>query len=214
MQTFSLERLDTATGRMLLVTDDQRRLRALDWQDHEERMQRLLERHYGADAVHLSDASTTSQAARALEAYFAGDFGAIANVPTATNGTPFQRRVWAALRLIPVGETLSYGALAARIGQPRAARAVGLANGCNPIAIVVPCHRVIGANTTLTGYGGGVDRKRWLLAHESRELRFAAALSEPVCPTATVGARLPNGNGLTSGPPRPACTPRGLRPLP
>ena len=83
-----------------------------------------------------------------------------------TAGTPFQLEVWAALRTIPAGSTQSYGGLAAQIGRPNAMRAVGLANGSNPIAIVVPCHRVIGADATLTGYGGGIDRKRWLLAHE------------------------------------------------
>ncbi len=106
------------------------------------------------------------EAARALADYFAGDLDAIADLPTAANGTAFQLSVWAALRQIPVGETVSYGALAARIGRPKAVRAVGLANGANPIAIVVPCHRVIGADASLTGYGGGLHRKRWLLAHE------------------------------------------------
>jgi methylated-DNA-[protein]-cysteine S-methyltransferase len=81
-------------------------------------------------------------------------------------GTDFQRAVWKALCTVPCGQTLSYGALARRIGRPKAVRAVGLANGANPIGIVVPCHRVIGADGTLTGYGGGLDRKRWLLAHE------------------------------------------------
>jgi methylated-DNA-[protein]-cysteine S-methyltransferase len=168
MQTFSLERVDTATGRMLLVTDDHGRLRALDWEDHEPRMHLLFRRSYGVDAVRLREAETASKAARALEAYFDGELDAIARLPTAAEGTAFQRSVWAALRRIPVGQTVSYGALAARIGRPRAARAVGLANGSNPIAIVVPCHRVIGANASLTGYGGGLARKRWLLAHESR----------------------------------------------
>src|SRR5262249_23027417 len=84
----------------------------------------------------------------------------------ATRGTIFQREVWAALRRIPVGATLSYGALARELGRPRAIRAVGLANGANPIGIVVPCHRVIGSNASLTGYGGGIERKRWLLEHE------------------------------------------------
>ena len=82
--------------------------------------------------------------------------------------TASQQRVWRALCDIAYGETISYGELARRIGQPAAARAVGLANGQNPIAIVVPCHRVIGANGSLTGYGGGLERKRWLLAHESK----------------------------------------------
>jgi methylated-DNA-[protein]-cysteine S-methyltransferase len=87
-------------------------------------------------------------------------------LPVATNGTDFQCVVWGALRQLAPGETISYGRLAARIGRPTAMRAVGLAIGANPIAVVVPCHRVIGANGTLTGYGGGLERKRWLLAHE------------------------------------------------
>ncbi len=164
-QTFILERLETPTGTMRLVTDEQRRLRALDWQDCESRMQELVHRYYGAD-TQLREARHRSEAARALSDYFAGDLDAIADLPTAANGTAFQLSVWAALRQIPVGQTLSYGALAARIGRPKAKRAVGLANGANPIAIVVPCHRVIGADASLTGYGGGLHRKRWLLAHE------------------------------------------------
>ncbi len=100
-----------------------------------------------------------------LEAYFAGsrqDF----DVPLALAGTAFQQEVWAGLLEIPYGETVSYGELARRVGRPGASRAVGLANGRNPVAIIVPCHRVIGANGTLTGYGGGLDRKTWLLDHE------------------------------------------------
>jgi methylated-DNA-[protein]-cysteine S-methyltransferase len=165
MQTFFLEHLETPTGAMRLVSDEERRLRALDWEDHESRMQELIRRYYGAD-TQLRDARRRSEAARALAAYFDGDLDAIGCLPTAANGTAFQLSVWAALREIPVGQTISYGALAARIGRPKAVRAVGLANGANPIAIVVPCHRVIGADASLTGYGGGLDRKRWLLAHE------------------------------------------------
>jgi methylated-DNA-[protein]-cysteine S-methyltransferase len=172
IQTFSLERIDTPTGRMLIVSDDQSHLRALDWEDHEERMQRLMLRHYGENGVRMNEVSPASSSVRALQAYFAGDLNAIAGLPSATNGTPFQRAVWDALRRIPVGETVGYAALAAQLGQPRAARAVGLANGSNPIAIVVPCHRVIGANGSMTGYGGGIERKRWLLAHENRNLRL------------------------------------------
>jgi methylated-DNA-[protein]-cysteine S-methyltransferase len=103
-----------------------------------------------------------------VRAYFSGELDALGGCPVDGGGTPFQRRVWAALREIGPGETLSYSALAARIGMPKATRAVGLANGRNPIAIVVPCHRVIGADGGLTGYGGGIERKRWLLAHERR----------------------------------------------
>jgi methylated-DNA-[protein]-cysteine S-methyltransferase len=167
-QTFSLERLATPAGGMMIVTDDDQSLRAVDWDDHEPRMERLLRRHYGTIAVRSRDGSCPSQARRSLQAYFEGDLDAIADLPTATNGTLFQRLVWDALRRIPVGRTISYGALAAQIGRPTATRAVGLANGANPISIVVPCHRVIGADASLTGYGGGLDRKRWLLAHESR----------------------------------------------
>ena len=107
---------------------------------------------------------------RALDAYFAGDLGAIDNISVATGGTPFQRTVWAALHRIPAGMTTSYGALAVTIGRPSAMRAVGLAVGSNPVAVIVPCHRVIGADHSLTGYGGGLARKRWLLAHEGLEL--------------------------------------------
>jgi methylated-DNA-[protein]-cysteine S-methyltransferase len=107
-----------------------------------------------------------AEAARQLDAYFAGrltDF----DVPLQLDGTPFQQRVWSALCDIPYGVTLSYGGLAERIGSPAASRAVGLANGKNPVSIIVPCHRVVGASGSLTGYGGGLDRKRSLLAFEA-----------------------------------------------
>jgi methylated-DNA-[protein]-cysteine S-methyltransferase len=168
-RTFLVEAIETPTGRMRVVTDDQKRLRAVDWDDCEMRMHDLLRRYYGADARTLRDVPRRSRAARALIAYFAGELDAIADVATETNGTPFQDSVWSALRRIRAGRTMSYGALAAAIGKPMAVRAVGLANGANPIAIVVPCHRVIGANASLTGYGGGLHRKRWLLAHERGE---------------------------------------------
>ena len=113
------------------------------------------------------DDAALGQARVQLQAYFAGELRDF-ELPLAARGTPFQQRVWRALCDIPYGETISYGELARRIGQPAASRAVGLANGQNPLSIVVPCHRVIGANGSLTGYGGGLDRKRWLLAHESR----------------------------------------------
>jgi len=116
------------------------------------------------------DEKTVRQARTAthtiLRRYFDGEVAAIDAVPVELNGTPFQRRVWTALRSIPAGSTLSYGDLARRVGAETAIRAVGAANGANPVALVVPCHRVIGANGTLVGYGGGLPRKRWLLAHE------------------------------------------------
>ena len=101
-----------------------------------------------------------------LDRYFAGDVHAIDTISVELNGTAFQKEVWTALRRIPPGTTISYSTLARRIGHSSAVRAVGTANGANPVAIVVPCHRVIGADGTLTGYGGGLDRKRWLLSHE------------------------------------------------
>jgi methylated-DNA-[protein]-cysteine S-methyltransferase len=168
-QTFHLERLPTVTGDMLIVTDDQDRLRAVDWADYEARMTRLLRLHYGEDVI-LAEGRAPSSARYALEAYLAGDLAAIDTLPTETAGTPFQRAVWADLRAIPVGETLTYAALAARIGKPAAVRAVGAANGANPVGVVVPCHRVIGADGSLTGYGGGLQRKRWLLAHEGMRI--------------------------------------------
>jgi methylated-DNA-[protein]-cysteine S-methyltransferase len=100
--------------------------------------------------------------------YFAGDLTAIEKLRVETGGTHFQHEVWRALRDIACGTTISYAQLAERIGRPNAVRAVGLANGSNPVGIVVPCHRVIGANGSLTGYGGGIERKRWLLEHESK----------------------------------------------
>ena len=158
--------LDTPIGELTIIADRQGNLRTLEWTEHDERMHRALRLHYGADGFVLETASDPSGLTSALRAYFAGDLAAIDRLPTATGGTPFQRLVWRALRDIPCGMTLSYSALARRIGRAQAVRAVGLANGANPISIVVPCHRVIGANGTLTGYGGGIERKRWLLAHE------------------------------------------------
>ncbi len=118
------------------------------------------------------DDSAFPDVAEQLEAYFTGDLHTF-NLSLETGGTPFQRRVWDALRTIPYGATTSYGALAARLGDPRAVRAVGLANGRNPISIIIPCHRVIGADGSLTGYGGGLHRKQWLLAHERGEVALA-----------------------------------------
>lgn len=174
-QTFLLERVSTPLGQMLIVADDQDRLRALDWDDHEDRMHQLIKRQYRGDAVSLRESTTPSAARLAMQRYFDGDVAVIDALIVATGGTEFQRRVWAALRAIPHGETITYGTLAARIGNPLAVRAVGLANGSNPVGVVVPCHRVIGANRSLTGYGGGLERKRWLLEHERkwRESRHA-----------------------------------------
>lgn len=160
----TLDRIATPVGEVLLVTDAEGAVRALDFADYEDRMMRLLRRH-SPEAV-LESGRAPGPVRAAVEAYFGGDVHALDRVKTATGGTDFQRTVWAALRAIPAGETRSYGQLAAAIGKPKAVRAAGLANGQNPIAVIVPCHRVIGANGTLTGYAGGLERKRWLLAHE------------------------------------------------
>jgi O-6-methylguanine DNA methyltransferase len=159
--------LESPLGVVYVVTDGIH-LRAVDFAGYEDRLQRLLARHYGNYALHA--AREPGEAVSRLEEYFAGDLQAIDDIDVATNGTPFQRQVWAALRTIPAGTTVSYGTIAAQIGRPTACRAVGLANGSNPIGIVVPCHRVVGANQGLTGYGGGIERKQWLLEHEGAAL--------------------------------------------
>lgn len=164
MNPFFVETFPTPTGTMLLVTDEDETVRSLDWEDHTPRLHHLLRLHYGA--VQLEPKAGPSPVRRAIEAYYEGDLTAIDALPVRTEGTPFQREVWSALRTIPTGETTTYGSLAIRLGRPKAMRAVGMANGSNPISIIVPCHRVIGADSTLTGYGGGIERKRWLLRHE------------------------------------------------
>ena len=164
----TLSRYAAPVGELSLVTDADGALRALDFADFDERMRRLLARHYGA--FELVPGATPTPLAAALDAYFGGDLTALNRITVATGGSAFQRSVWAALRTIPAGVTTSYGAIAAQLGNPGASRAVGLANGANPVGIVVPCHRVIGASGALTGYAGGVERKRWLLAHEGAML--------------------------------------------
>ena len=162
------EALPSPVGIIVVLTDDEGRLRAVDFEDYTSRMTRLLDRHYGDGGWIIAGAPPApSRGCTALAAYLAGDMGALDNLQITTGGTAFQEEVWAALRQTSVGETESYKALATRIGRPAAMRAVGLANGANPVAIVTPCHRVIGADGSLTGYGGGLERKRWLLDHEA-----------------------------------------------
>jgi methylated-DNA-[protein]-cysteine S-methyltransferase len=171
-ETFQLDRFETPIGTALLVTGPEGALRALDWQDYAPRMRQLLRLQYGA--VVLQDAPAPQPIRHALAGYFAGDVDRLRSIPCLFAGTPFQRKVWTALQAIPAGSTLSYGALAKKLDAPRAVRAVGHANGSNPISIVIPCHRVIGAAGSLTGYGGGLDRKRWLLQHEGAVLKGTA----------------------------------------
>ena len=171
-----IDRLETTIGTLLLILDREEQLHALDFHDYEPRMRRLLRLHYGAegDDFVMEDRAAPPEIRRAINDYFSGDLLAINAVSVATGGTAFQRDVWAALRTIQVGTTLSYGALARQLGRAKSVRAVGLANGANPIAIVVPCHRVIGTDGSLTGYGGGISRKRWLLIHEGVALEKSA----------------------------------------
>jgi methylated-DNA-[protein]-cysteine S-methyltransferase len=169
------DRFDTPIGEMLIVADHDGNLVATDWSEHKERLRRQLRRHYGENGSRLEPARNPNGLTDAIRSYFAGELEAIDVLPVQAAGTPFQREVWRALRQIPCGTTISYGELAARIGRPRAVRAVGLANGSNPVGVIVPCHRVIGVDGSLTGYGGGIERKRWLLEHErTRASRRAA----------------------------------------
>lgn len=168
MPTFLCDRLSTPVGELLIVTDDEHRLHAIDWCDHETRLMKLLTAHY--HTISLRHTNEIKMITGKLADYFDGDLTGIDTLSVMAAGTEFQRKVWRELRHIPYGQTLTYAELAQRIQQPTAARAVGMANSKNPVSIVVPCHRVIGANGTLTGYAGGVERKRWLLQHEGLAL--------------------------------------------
>ena len=168
-----LDRLATPIGEALVVTDETGVLRAFDWTDREASMSRLLRLHYGAMLPEPGPAP--AETIRLLRRYFEGDIGCLAGIAWRTGGTAFQRAVWRGLCTITPGETLSYAGLAARLGCPKAVRAVGTANGSNPISVVVPCHRVIGTDGSLTGYGGGLPRKLWLLKHEGAAVPDVAA---------------------------------------
>ena len=163
-EQLTLDRLATPIGEALLATDEGGRLRALFFADFEARMRRTIRRLYGS--LEPLPGRAPAEMRGRLEAYFSGELSALSAIEWRLGGTAFQRKTWIALAEIPAGETRSYGEQAARIGHPTAVRAVGLANGANPISLVLPCHRVIGANGSLTGYGGGLERKRWLLEHE------------------------------------------------
>lgn len=164
MLALSLSRSASPLGPILSLVDADGALVALEFADLEDRMARLLARQWGR--TDIREAAAPAALSAALAAYWARDFSPLAAYPARHGGTDFQRAAWAALRAIPAGETRSYGAQAASIGKPAAGRAIGLANGANPIGIATPCHRVIGAGGALTGYGGGVERKAWLLRHE------------------------------------------------
>jgi len=162
---------ESPVGRLTLAVRGGR-LCALDFAENWPRRRAALERRFGR--VELRAAADPAGLVTRLARYFAGDMQALAAIAVDPGGTPFQRRVWDALRRIPPGRTASYGELARDVGAAGAARAVGAANRTNPVAIVIPCHRVIGADGRLTGYAGGLGRKRWLLDHESGQVAAAA----------------------------------------
>jgi len=155
--------VDSPIGPLTLVMDA-RTACALEFTDVEDRLIAQLARRFGRFV--LRRRRDPLGVREKLEAYFAGDLRAIDAIAVNPGGTPFQQAVWRALRKIPPGKTSSYGRLAARLGRPAAPRAVGRANALNPVAIVIPCHRLIGSDAGLTGYAGGVERKGWLLRHE------------------------------------------------
>ncbi|MBI3403724.1 MAG: methylated-DNA--[protein]-cysteine S-methyltransferase [Acidobacteria bacterium] len=155
---------------MLALSSDSG-LCALEFTGPRKRLPRLdarLRRWFPPHDVVDEDTPVIRKTRAWLRAYFDGESADISGIPLDMRGAPFELRVWDALRAIPPGETTSYGAIAKAVGSPDAARAVGAANGANPIAIIVPCHRVIGASGSLTGYGGGLDKKTWLIEHERR----------------------------------------------
>ncbi|MGA8629509.1 MAG: methylated-DNA--[protein]-cysteine S-methyltransferase [Terracidiphilus sp.] len=167
-QRLTLDRLDTPIGELQIIADLEGNLRVVHWTDHEEGLHCWLKAHFGREGYSLENVAVRSDLTDAVARYFAGELNAIDELPVKTEGTAFQQEVWRELRRIPCGSTISYGQLAKKIGRPAAVRAVGLANGSNPIGVVVPCHRVIGADGSLTGYGGGMERKAWLLRHGKR----------------------------------------------
>jgi methylated-DNA-[protein]-cysteine S-methyltransferase len=158
-----IDKINSAIGTILIVTDGEN-LCAVDFADDELRMIKLIKRRY----PHFSfrDVKNPQGFSHRIQAYFQGDHHSLDDIPVSTGGTDFQQQVWLTLRTIPWGKTISYGDLAAKIGKPTAYRAIGLINSLNPLVIVLPCHRVIGTNAKLTGYAGGLERKRWLLHHE------------------------------------------------
>lgn len=165
--------LDSPIGPLIVVADGNGALTEIEFgRTHPDRFFERMER---AGAALERGAARTDAAARQLDEYFAGRRRAF-DLTLAPDGTPFQLRVWEELRRIPYGTTTTYGTIAKSLGKPNASRAVGLANGANPIPIIVPCHRVIGSGGALTGFGGGIDIKAALLALESGQLTWLELL--------------------------------------
>ncbi len=162
----SIGQMMTPLGDFILVWDAEGEVVASDYGDHQARLHQLLQRRLGQ--CKLAVAEVPPVLATAIDAYFAGDLAALNRMPVRLNGTAFQNRAWAALRQIPPGARASYAEQAALLGNPKAARAIGSANRNNPCNLVIPCHRLVGSDGALTGYAGGLERKRWLLNHEHR----------------------------------------------
>lgn len=175
-ERFFIDTMKTPLGTEIIIAGEDGALRMHFWEDEGETWRKVLHRRHGD--VELVPRRDPFGHVSALARYFAGEITALDALPVVFTGTSFQLKVWSALRTIAAGTTLSYGALAKRIGEPKAVRAVGLANGSNPIGVVVPCHRVIGSDGSLTGYGGGLPRKRWLLEHERRHSAFQLEMCE------------------------------------
>ncbi len=171
-----LGKLASPLGEMLLMTDASERVRALDFGDRPARLQRTLHELYGT--FELIEAPAPPPIAAALSRYFDGDLTALEVIPVAACGSDLQRQVWRALREIPAGRTTSYGELARTLGfqDPRAAIDIGAANGANPVALIVPCHRVIASSGDLKGYAWGQHRKRWLLEHEGAIVKSTGSM--------------------------------------
>ena len=165
--------MDSPCGPLLLVVDETSAVVRIEFGNGRESQRKTVQRMQAAGIEVVEDASRTAGLRRQLEEYFAGERQEF-DLELAPEGTPFERSVWEELKKIPFGETRSYGEVAQAIGRPGSARAVGRANGANPIPIVVPCHRVIGANGSLTGFGGGLEAKERLLELEGRALPFSA----------------------------------------
>lgn len=165
-----VEPVETPLGALHLVADERGTLRFADWADCLPRMKRLLDLQYRRCGFSIRNGKVPSSMKQRLTGYFAGEVNSIDDMPVDLGGTGFQREVWSALRAIEPGRPVSYSALAGRIGKPAAVRAVGHANGSNPVSVVIPCHRLVGTNGSLTGYAGGIERKRWLLDHEARSV--------------------------------------------
>jgi methylated-DNA-[protein]-cysteine S-methyltransferase len=167
MKELLVDYIESPIGKIIIVVDEGK-MCALDFEGFEERMMKLLKRRY--TNVELKQVDNPHGFSARVKDYLAGDYKSLDAIPVSTGGTPFQQQVWNALREIPTGQTFTYSQLAEKIGNPKAVRAVGMTNSLNPIAIVLPCHRVVGANASLTGYAGGLERKDWLLRHEGARL--------------------------------------------